>query len=135
MIFRREKSKIYYLLLYYSSGNRRPHHYWDFPKGHVEKGESAIETARREIGEETGLKNLRFIQGFREWIKYFFRYKNQTIFKIVTFYLVEAKEKKVKISPEHIGYEWLSYQDALKRLTFQSAKDILKKADHFLRCK
>jgi len=59
----------------------------------------------------------------------------QTIFKIVTFYLVEAKEKKVKISPEHIGYEWLSYQDALKRLTFQSAKDILKKADHFLRCK
>jgi len=42
------------------------------------------------------LKDLKFVEGFKEWIKYFFKFKGKTVFKIVTFYLVETKEKEVK---------------------------------------
>jgi len=129
VIFRKEEGKIYYLLLRYQAGH------WDFPKGIIEKGEKIEETARREIKEETGIKALKFIEGFKEWIKYFFKLKEKNIFKIVTFLLAETKQKNVKISWEHIGYKWLPYKEALEQLTFKNAKEILKKANDFLKLK
>ena len=132
IIFRKEGGKNFYLLLHYPSSAKAPMDYWDFPKGHIEKGEKLGETARREAGEETGLEDLKLIEGFKEWIKYFFRVKGRTIFKIVTFLLAETKQKKVKISWEHIGFKWLPYEEALEKLTFKNAKEILEKANDFL---
>ncbi len=145
VIFRREKNKIEYLLLHYPPSARADcppkcrgaklrwaRDYWDFPKGHIEKGEKIEETVRREVEEETGLKDIKFVEGFKEWIRYFFRFKGKTIFKIVTFYLAETKNEKVAISGEHIGYQWLPYNQAFEQLTFQNAKEILKKANQFL---
>jgi 8-oxo-dGTP pyrophosphatase MutT (NUDIX family) len=136
IIFRKEENKIYYLLLHYQSGH------WDFPKGHIEKGESDEQTIKREIEEETGIKDIKIIPGFKEYIKYFFkksyglkgeaRKKAPFVFKIVVFYLAETKTKDIKISFEHIGYKWLEYEDALKQLTFKNAKEILKKAQHWI---
>lgn len=131
-----EDGKIYYLLLNYPSTTRgAKKDYWDFPKGHIEKGEKELETVKREVEEETGLKNLKLIEGFKEWIKYFFKYKGKTIFKIVTFYLAETKTKEVEVSLEHLGYEWLPYEEAIKQLTFRNARDILRKANDFLKLK
>lgn len=132
IIFRREADNIYYLLLHYPSSSRSSKEYWDLPKGHVEKGESDIEAAKREVREETGLEDIGIIGGFKETIKYFFRFEGKNIFKIVVFYLAEAKTEKVKISSEHIGYKWLPYEEALKQLTYKNAKDILKKSRNFL---
>lgn len=131
IIFRKNK-EIKYLLLHYPSSAKSKKDYWDFPKGHIEKGEKEIETVKREVKEETGLEDIKIIEGFKEWIKYFFRFKKKTIFKIVTFYLAETKEKEIKISGEHIGYEWLPYKEALKQLTFNNAKEILQKVHQFL---
>ena len=39
---------------------------WGFPKGHIENGESETETAKREIFEETGIKNVKFVENFRQ---------------------------------------------------------------------
>jgi len=132
IIFRKENDKIYYLLLHYPSGAKAPRQYWDLPKGHIEKGEDETETARREVEEETGLKDIEFIEGFKEWMKYFFKWKGKNILKFVTFYLAETKIKNVKVSFEHLGYKWLTYQEALEKLTFKNAKEILKKANEFL---
>ena len=129
---RPKKAKIYYLLLHYPLGAKAPQEYWDLPKGHIEKGEKETDTVKREVEEETGLKDIEFIKGFKEWIKYFFKWKGKNILKFVTFYLAETKTKNVKISFEHLGYEWLPYQDALEKLTFKNAKEILKKANDFL---
>ena len=126
VVFRKNK-KIYYLLLHYQGGH------WDFPKGNIEKEERPEETAKREIFEETGIDDVEFIEGFKETIKYFYKLKGKTIFKIVIFYLAKTRQKAVKISWEHIGFKWLSYQEALERLTFQNAKEVLKKADEFLK--
>jgi len=132
VIFRKEGGKIYYLLLHYPSNAKAPREYWDFPKGHIEKGENLEETAKREVEEETGLKDLKLIEGFKEWIKYFFKFKEKNIFKIVTFFLAETKTKEVKVSFEHIGFKWLPYEEAIEKLTFKNAKEILKKANEFI---
>lgn len=133
IISRKEGKKIFYLLLHYPGASHRAEKdYWDFPKGHIEKREKEIEAVKREIEEETGLKDIKFIEGFKEWIKYFFKFKDKNILKFVTFYLAETKTKDVEISSEHIGYEWLPYEEALTRLTFENAKEILKKAHKFL---
>ena len=127
VVFRRENKKIYYLLLHYQWGH------WDFPKGNIEKGEELKDTVKREVREETGIENIEFIPGFKENIKYFFKLKGKTIFKIVTFFLAETKEKEIKISREHVGFKWLPFKEALEQLTFKNAKEILKKANDFLK--
>ncbi len=132
VIFRKEGKNIFYLLLRYPTGSRRPNPYWDLPKGHIEKGEKAEDTAKRETEEETGLKDIKIREGFKETIKYFFKFEEKNILKFVTFYLAETKTKDVKISGEHIGYEWLPYEKAIEKLTFKNAKEILKKANNFL---
>ena len=132
VIFRKEGSKIFYLLLHYQSGARRPHPYWDFPKGHIEKGENPESTAVREVKEETGLKDIKLVEDFKETIRYFFRYGKKNILKFVTFFLAKTKTEKVKISFEHIGYKWLPYKEAVEQLKFKNAKEILKKANDHL---
>lgn len=126
IVFRKEKNKIYYLLLHYQAGH------WDFPKGNIEKGEKLEETAKREIKEETGIDEIEFIPKFKESIKYFYKLKGENIFEIVTFFLAKTKTKKIKISWEHLGYQWLPYEKALERLTYKNAKEILEKANDFL---
>ena len=126
VVFHKRGRKIEYLLLQYELGH------WDFPKGHIEKGETEKDAASREITEETGIKDIIFLPGFQKEVKYFFKKNKKTILKTVIFYLAETKAKKVKISFEHTGYEWLSHSLALKKLTFANAKEILKSANNFL---
>ncbi len=132
IIFRREKDGIYYLLLHYPSGARAKKDYWDFPKGHIEEGEQEIETAEREAEEETGIKDLKFISGFREQMSYFFKFKGETVFKTVVFYLAETKTDAATISFEHVGHKWLLFEAAQECLTFKNAKEMLAKAHQFL---
>ncbi|MFH8120303.1 MAG: bis(5'-nucleosyl)-tetraphosphatase [Candidatus Aenigmatarchaeota archaeon] len=126
--FRKKKKEIEYLLLHYEAGH------WDFPKGMIEKGESEIETAKRELKEEAGIE-ANVISGFEEKIQYFFKEGGELVKKEVIFFLGEAKNDEVKISYEHIGYEWLPYEKAVERLTFKNSKEILKKAESFLKNK
>lgn len=123
----------HYLLLHYPSLNRKGGH-WEFAKGHIEKGESDEATIRREVEEETGIKDIKIIPGFKEYIKYFFRQyeKKSWIFKLVTFFVVETKIKEIKLSPEHIGFVWLPIEEAIKKTTFKNSKMLLKKADDFI---
>lgn len=137
VIFRKEGGIIYYLLLHYSPGH------WDFPKGHIEKGETELETMKREVEEETGIKDILVAPDFKETIRWFFKktygLKKEEkssaplVFKTAVFYLVETKTSEIKISSEHTGYKWLNFEESLKQLTFKNAKNILKKADEFIK--
>jgi 8-oxo-dGTP pyrophosphatase MutT (NUDIX family) len=125
VLFKRNHA-VNFLLLHYKSGH------WDFSKGHVEAGENEKDTAARELAEETGVKDIKLVEGFREQISYFFRREKETVSKEVVFYLAETKSDKVKISFEHIGYKWLNYEDSLKQLTFKNSQEVLKRAMEFL---
>ncbi len=98
----------------------------------IENGEKLEETAKREVAEETGLKDIEFIPDFKECVKYFFRWRNKNIFKTVTFFLAETKTKDVVLSFEHIGYKWLPYEEAIKHLTHKNVKKVIKKAHKFI---
>ena len=122
----RKNGQVRYLLLHYEAGH------WGFVKGELEKGEREEDTVRRELEEETGITDAKFIGEFREEISYFYRRAGQTIHKQVTYFLVQVKSSIVELSYEHVGYGWLSYQQALEKLTFKNAKNVLKKAHEFL---
>ena len=127
VVFRKQKDgSLKYLLLHYEAGH------WDFPKGNQEKNETDEQTAIREITEETGNKEVKLIKGFKDTINYFYKIDKDTVYKEVIFFLAESATEQVKISFEHIGYEWMSCEDAHKRLTFKNAKELLKKADEIL---
>ena len=126
IVFRKDKEPIY-LLLHYEAGH------WDFPKGNVEANETDQETVKREISEETGIKDIEIVKDFKEKMHYFYKLKNELISKDVVFYLAKSSSKKVKLSFEHIGSKWLPYNKAIEQLTYKNAKDILKKANKFLK--
>ena len=133
IVFRKESNKTLYLLLHY--GNRQTPDdvgHWDFPKGHVEKGEHMQETALRELKEETGITDVTLLDNFKETISYFFKKDGQPISKKVIFFLAETKQQQVKLSFEHIGFQWLPYEEALQQATFKNAKQVLEKANKFL---
>jgi len=144
VVFRREKNKISYLLLRHPNARGKIDQYWNFPKGHVEKGETWEDTLRRETWEETGIKSLKIIPDFYVWNKYFYRAIGRerekrkkskvgiNIFKIVTYYLAETKSKIIKLSHEHEDYKWLEYKKALDFLTYKQTKKVLEKANKFL---
>ena len=136
LIFRREKGKLFWLLLHYPSGH------WDFPKGHQEGKEQLIDTVKREVAEETGITRIKVYPGFKKSIQYFFnpsKYQKeksaipQLTLKKVFFYLGETDQQELKISPEHLAGEWLETKEALKRLTFKEAKNLLKEAVDYLK--
>ena len=115
-----------FLLLNYPTGH------WDFIKGGIEDGESLQQTAIRETREEPGITDIEFIEGFKEEIEYFFRAENQNVHKKVIFFLAKTNSKNVILSHEHLDSVWLNYNDALKKLTYDNAINLLKKSNTFL---
>jgi 8-oxo-dGTP pyrophosphatase MutT (NUDIX family) len=108
--------------------------HWGFPKGHIEKGEKLIETAIRELKEETGIKKIEFIKRkilLRD--NYSFNNSNAKIIKIVDYFIAESLVEKVKIDfDEIINYKWLTFGKSLERLTFKESSKILKQANKII---
>ena len=114
------------LLLHYRSGH------WDFPKGNIESNESEIQTATRELREETDITKFRLIPNFRYTLGYKYTKKSKLISKQVILFLASTKVKKVKISNEHIGYKWTDSDSSVDQLTYSNAKNALLYAINFL---
>lgn len=110
-----------FLLLNYPSGH------WDFVKGNIEEEETLKQTVVREISEETGIIDVEFIDGFEEKIEYHYQRNGDLVHKEVVFFLAKTKTIDVKISYEHIGFVWLSFDDTLKKLTYENARNIMDK--------
>jgi len=119
--------KPYFLLLKYPS-------YWGFSKGLVEEGESEKQAALRELEEEAGIK-AEILPGFKERQEWFFKFKGKLIKKEAVFFVAKTSKKeakKTKLSFEHEGFDWLTEEEAEKKLKIKANRELLKKASKFI---
>lgn len=98
--------------------------HWAFPKGHVEQGETEVETALREIKEETNL-TADIIDNIKEVSTYS---PKEEILKDVVYFLGLSNTTDVKLQETEVyEYKWLTYEECLDILTHENDKIILKK--------
>ena len=97
--------------------------HWGFPKGHVEEGETEVQTAVREIKEETNLdvqidESKRFVERYSP---------EEGVEKDVVFFVAKKTGGEIKVQEEEVkDTKWLFPQDAMKILTYDSSKRILQ---------
>jgi len=122
VIFRRNpKTKEIEILLIQDAKDR-----WTIPKGHIEEGESAKETAEREIREETGLQEMKVLN----WLgKINFRYRRASSLVLMTteIFLVKGLGKTDELKPEEWmnGIEWFSAAEALDKIEYEDIGKII----------
>ncbi len=122
IVFRltKDKKDIQILLIQDSKGR------WTIPKGHIEPGETAKMTARREIEEETGLKNVSILT----WLgKIHFKYRRAEKLVLMTtqIYLVQAMDAHEMPMGEKWmkGINWFSFTDALDLIEYEDIEKLM----------
>ena len=93
---------------------------WTIPKGHIEEGETAQQTARREIGEEAGLKEVDVL-GWLGKIHFRYRRVDKLVLMTTHIYLVRAKGDTNAIKKEEWmnGIKWFAFHDALDAIEYE----------------
>jgi len=114
VVFRRNNDDIEILLIQDAKDR------WTIPKGHIEEGETAKQTAKREIGEEAGLSNVDVLN----WLgKIHFRYRrlDKLVLMTTQIYLVRAGGDTNDIQKEEWmnGIKWFKFNDALDVIEYE----------------
>jgi tRNA nucleotidyltransferase (CCA-adding enzyme) len=105
---------------------------YGFPKGHMEGSETEVETALREVLEETGLM-VQLIDGFRTEDSHTFISNEETKLKHIVYFLGEYSNQiphvqEAELSSLHL----MDYETALSVFQYESSKRLLTEAHHFL---
>ena len=123
VVFRMDEGTPLFLLIRDSYAN------WGFPKGHIERDESAEEAALREVREETGLRELSPC-GLIDTIDWYFRFRGRLIHKSCHFYLMETSQSDT--APQHAegitACQWVSYAEAHEAVSYANAREVLRRA-------
>jgi bis(5'-nucleosidyl)-tetraphosphatase len=117
-----ENNQCSYLVIKHNAGH------WSFPKGHKEGSEEDLETAIRELKEETNLDIEKIISNETLEEFYHFYLKDQLIEKKVRYFIAETKGHLKIQDDELVDCKWASFEEALDLITFDGAKSILKQA-------
>ena len=109
------------ILLIQDSKNR-----WTIPKGHIEQGETAKQTAIREIGEEAGLQHIQVLA----WLgKIHFKYRrlDRLVLMTTQVYLVRAIDKTETPTKEKWmnGIRWFKFNDALEAIEYEDIEKLM----------
>jgi 8-oxo-dGTP pyrophosphatase MutT (NUDIX family) len=124
--YREEEGVVLYLIIS-SALTRREH--WEFPKGGVEAGERELDTALRELSEETGVVAVDIVKGFREPIHYIYRRPEGLVSKQVVYFLGHVRDPKVVLREvEAKDFRWASFEDAKRLLRHANARSLLDRA-------
>lgn len=102
--------------------------HWGFPKGHPNSGETALQTAARELYEETQLKLTRLISEDSLTESYHFEKNGKQIHKIVEYFFALVEGKAKVDGQEVLEGAWLSLPAAKERISFAESKKILDEA-------
>lgn len=123
MVYRQAEDGYYFVLILDAYDK------WTFPKGHVDVGEEEETAALREIGEETGLKDLKSEGYLGETEVKVHKPSEKPFRKLIKYYLVSTQEKDLQVpdTSELKDVRWYTAQEALNILGYENAKDIFVK--------
>ena len=125
LVFRRFHGNTELLLIKHANGG-----HWSFPTGHVESGETEVETALREIKEETGIDVI-IDPSFREVISYSPKKDTQ---KDVIYFIARAQNYDYTPQEEEIAQiKWVEINRAHTILTYDNDKQLVNKAKQVIR--
>jgi len=100
---------------------------WSLPKGHMEEGETELDAARREIYEESGIKDLELIKSLGSYQRYKLAKDGEidsSEFKTITIFLFKTVENTLKpIDPENPEARWVEKNSVVDLLTHQKDKE------------
>jgi 8-oxo-dGTP pyrophosphatase MutT (NUDIX family) len=115
VVFRRDAENGIEILLIQDAKDR-----WTIPKGHIEEGETAQQTAKREIGEEAGLTDTDVL-GWLGKIHFRYRRVDKLVLMTTQIYLVRAKGDTNAIKKEEWmnGIKWFTFHDALDAIEYE----------------
>lgn len=115
IVFRRDANNGVEILLIQDSKDR-----WTIPKGHIEEGETAQETAKREIGEEAGLHDTEIL-GWLGKIHFRYRRVDKLVLMTTQIYLVRAIGDTDAIQKEEWmnDIRWFKFNDALDKIEYE----------------
>jgi 8-oxo-dGTP diphosphatase len=113
---------------------RREHHrpeVWALPKGLIDAGERGLETAIREVFEETGIRAA----GDRKLgdVRYVYTWDGERVFKVVSFFLLRATGGRIGELPAGMEVEvaeacWTPLDDASRTLSYGGEREMAKRA-------
>jgi len=132
ILYRKTNTKIQYLLLKRTSTLGG---FWQPITGGIEKGETKTQALKREIQEETGIRNLaKIIKNvhYYEFWDFYKRENRKRLIKEYAFGVEVSPNKKITISREHTEHKWCSFKEALKLLKWKENKETLKKLNDIL---
>ena len=114
VVYRKGKSGKIEILLIQDAKDR-----WTIPKGHIEDGEKANETAGREIQEETGLKEVD-VQAWLGKINFRYRRQNSLVLMTTQIYLAKALGDTDALVKEDWmnGIKWFEATEALDKIEY-----------------
>lgn len=108
--------------------------YWAFPKGHAEADETALQSAKRELFEETGLTAEKIMQDPVFSLAYSFQFDGVQIEKTVDFYIGVVIDDTVVIQTEEVKEAgWYALSDAMERLDYSDTKKMFAQVQTFLK--
>jgi len=101
---------------------------WSLPKGHIEAGENELQTAIREIYEETGVIDLQFIKKLGEYKRYRIGKggvgEDKSELKVFTFFLFRTKQESLKpVDPDNPEARWVPKEKVVDFLTHPKDKE------------
>ena len=118
--FRKQKEGWQVLLVHRNEG------FWEFPKGHAEEGENPLESATRELKEESGMDIYKLIVPDPIAMDYYFYWEGTRIHKTVFYYLAEVEGKEQVQLEEIQGFRWVPLEVAGDHLTHVSSKKLFQ---------
>lgn len=124
IVFRHGKSGEIEILLIQDAKDR-----WTIPKGHIEEGETAMVTARREIGEEAGLHDVDML-GWLGKIHFRYRRLERLVLMTTQIYLVRVRTTGEEIQKEEWmnGIKWFPFNEALDLIEYEDIAKLMLKA-------
>lgn len=126
-MFKRSGGRIRFCLI--ASRGRK---IWGLPKGHVERRETPVEAAVREVGEETGLRVSPLCK--LGVIHYTFAVGMTRFYKRVHFFLFKRLGGSTRDHDSEVDEaRWLSAGEALRKMSYPGERSIFKKALQILR--